>query len=175
MDTVFIISFCVLIIIFIMCIIFMRRLSFGKKQDLSELLLSQETGKETNADKKLEEAKERILHALVNERLYLNKELTLNMLAKSVQMNRHMVSQIINQEFKMNFYQLINKYRVKEFESLLIKTGNLEKTNIKELSKQAGFKTFSSFNSYFKQINGITPGEYKRSLRLPSLFQDEIS
>ena len=158
-------------ILIIVCFIFRRWFLFGKKQNLSRLSSPQEINKEIIDNKP--KGKEQILNALVNERLYLNKNLTLSMLAKSVQMTRHSVSQIINREFQMNFYQLVNQYRVKEFENLLLRIGNLEKANIKELSKQAGFKTFSSFNNYFKQIKGMTPGEYKKSLRLPSLFQDE--
>ena len=120
-----------------------------------------------------QQLKDRILNALVNQKIYLDKDLTLNKLARDVNSNRHYVSQVINQEFHMNFYHLINNHRIKEFESLLVSVGNFEKVNIKELSEQAGFKSFSSFNSYFKEIKGTTPGEYRKSLRMPSLFQDE--
>lgn len=144
------------------------RSMFATKQAVLESTLPSDAHSTFADNKRI--LKNQILNKLVNEKIFLDKELDLHKLAKAVHSNRNYVSQVINHELNMNFYQLINSYRIKEFEELLLKLGNIEKANIKELSGQAGFKSFSSFNACFKETKGMTPGEYKKSLRLPSLF-----
>jgi AraC-like DNA-binding protein len=59
-----------------------------------------------------------------------------------------------------NFYSVINEYRVKEAEELLLKD-DLNQLKIEVLGEMVGFQSKSSFNACFKKVTGMTPSEYR--------------
>ncbi len=98
---------------------------------------------------------------LEKDKPYLNAELTLDELAEKISVKPNQLSQVINESLYKNFYQLINEYRVEEF-----------KLNINDTSKtffgialESGFNSKSAFNRVFKEITGMTPSMYKKSLK----------
>lgn len=93
------------------------------------------------------------------ERLYLNKELTLVELANRLDIPRQYLSQVINQEAGLKFYDYVNSYRVEEFIRLSSLPENCNYT-ILSLAFDAGFNSKSSFNSFFKKDRGMTPSQY---------------
>lgn len=68
----------------------------------------------------------------------------------------------INHLFKkmngMSISLYINKYRVKQSESLLITTDH----TIKEIAFEVGFNEYSYYSNTFKKINNITPKEFRK-------------
>lgn len=113
---------------------------------------------------KEEEAK-KILSSLLQymdeEKPYLDSNLTIYDIAKDLEISRHYVTQVINQKLNKNFYTFINEYRIKEFKNRL---ANPENGHIKimALAFESGFNSKSSFNTIFKQLEQITPSEYRR-------------
>lgn len=95
------------------------------------------------------------------EKPYTNPKLTLSDLAASLNISVNHLSQIINQNEKMNFHDFVNKYRVEEF----IKNASANRNfSILAHALDAGFNSKSSFNNVFKKHKGITPSNYMANL-----------
>lgn len=99
---------------------------------------------------------------------YLNPELNLSMLAELLEMKPKKVSLKINQNFSKNFYDLINFYRVEEFQER-VKSNNNQKLSLLGLAYDCGFNSKSTFNSVFKKQTRLTPTQYIKSLKPSSL------
>ncbi len=98
------------------------------------------------------------------EKPYLNPELSLNHVATKISINKRMLSQVINESFKMNFRSLINEFRIKECVRVLSGDTRGEKT-IQEVYYAAGFNSKSAFNELFKTYTGMTPKEFREKTR----------
>lgn len=119
------------------------------------------TNKTEKNEEYLSELFSRINALVENEKLYLNKELSIFDIAKKIGINYKYVSQAINLKAEKNFILFINEYRIKEAISLLNNPENNQFT-IEAISELAGFQSKSSFNSFFKKITGKTPSEFKQ-------------
>lgn len=108
-----------------------------------------------------------VMHA---DKPYLNPDLTLADLAKSVNVPRNTLSYIINNALKENFYSFINSYRVEEVKASLTDPGNKDFT-ILALAFDAGFNSKSTFNSIFKQKTGLSPSQYRSGRLQPAVNQ----
>ncbi len=104
------------------------------------------------------EIKQKLLTLIEEEELYLKTDLTLDYLADRLGIKRHYVSQIINEHFKMGFYDFVNRFRVREAITILEKDDDLR---VIEVVYQTGFNNKVSFYKAFKKITGLTPKEYQ--------------
>ena len=104
----------------------------------------------------------KLLQLFENEKPYLDPSLQLADLAKRMSIPMRYMSQIINEQFNINFYDFINQYRIQESKQFLI-NGNTEKKTILEILYQSGFNSKSVFNTAFKKHTGKTPSEFKQS------------
>lgn len=112
--------------------------------------------KETDAEKYLT----RLLRYMEAKKPYLDVDLTIQDVAKSLNISRHYLTQVINERLNRNFYQFINEYRIEEVKRLL-EDENYKKYTLTAIAFEAGFNSKSSFNSAFKEIAGMTPSEYR--------------
>ncbi len=101
-----------------------------------------------------------LLEMMKEEKPYLNPNLTLYDLSKRLDISPHNLSEIINTKLNQNYYDFINRYRVEEFESNLLKD-EFKNFTILVVAFESGFKSKSSFNTVFKKFTGMTPTEYK--------------
>lgn len=108
--------------------------------------------------------KTRILELMDRERPYTNPDLTLLDLSRSLGTSNHKLSQLLNAELGENFYDFVNRYRVTEIKARLEDDGNSHLT-ILSIGLDAGFNSKSSFNSVFKKKVGMTPSQYRASVR----------
>ena len=140
-----------------------------------EIVNSDKLEKESNLEKKYissslsDEQKKEIITGVVGlmekEKLFLNNKLTIDDLAVKLDTNKKYLSQVINELLKKNFYNLVNEYRVKEAQKLLLDTG-YENLSIEGIATTVGFNSKSSFNSAFKNFITITPSQYQKSRKL---------
>ncbi len=107
----------------------------------------------------IEALKNRIQHLLEDKKLYLNQNMALADLANELQMPDKKVSVFINQQLHTNFYSLINEYRLKEFKKQVLDPKNKMFSTI-AIANQCGFKSKTSFYTYFKKQIGMTPAQY---------------
>lgn len=99
------------------------------------------------------------------QQLFRDCNLTLDQLATKTNINKYQISEMLNGYKNKSFYQYINEYRIEYFKKSIEKAiEKNENFNFLSLSYEAGFKSKSSFNRYFKEINGKTPSEYYKNL-----------
>ncbi|MEQ8928209.1 MAG: helix-turn-helix domain-containing protein, partial [Fulvivirga sp.] len=108
----------------------------------------------------LAEKAHQIKQYMATEKPYLDFELNLSDLADRLEMNPRELSQLINDQLKMNFYEFVNTYRVEEAKQLLKKFSTSEK-RINEVMYDSGFSSKSTFNEIFKRTTGMTPKEFR--------------
>ena len=101
----------------------------------------------------------KLLTYMMSDKPYLNPELSLQDLADSMDVSRHQLSAVINQQQKMNFYEFVNSYRVQEMKNLIKEPEN-KHLKLISLAFDAGFNSKASFNRIFKQFTGKTPSDY---------------
>lgn len=104
--------------------------------------------------------KSRLLTLFEIEKIYINSDLRITTISESLQTNRTYISRLINEEFGMNFNEFVNKYRIQEAEHFL----RCEEHNLYTLeyiAEKSGFGNVNSFSRAFKEIKGITPGQFR--------------
>jgi AraC-like DNA-binding protein len=102
-------------------------------------------------------------------RIYLDPDLSLEVLATRMKMSRHHLTQLLNEKLEKNFYSFINEYRIGEAIDRLNDPSS--HVNILSLAFDCGFNSKSSFNNYFKKIVGTTPTAYRKQ-QLERLIPD---
>lgn len=98
---------------------------------------------------------------LSSEKKYLDPDITLGDIADDLSLSRHILSQVINQAFKMNFFNLINFYRIEEAKKTILKAGK-NKTNFLQIAFACGFNSKATFNSAFKKFVKQTPSQFRK-------------
>ena len=92
---------------------------------------------------------------------YLNHLLTLENLAKQLNMPARVLSQNINRHFKQNFFEFINSYRIEESKRLLLLPEH-KKSTMLDIMDLAGFNSKATFNTFFKKLVGATPTQFRK-------------
>jgi AraC-like DNA-binding protein len=105
----------------------------------------------------------RITEHMEASKPYLEPDLSLPQLAGSLGMPVHYLSQVINEQFGINFHDFVNRYRVEAFKEKLGSRG-FENYTLLGIAFECGFNSKSAFNRVFRQFTGVTPSQYKRTL-----------
>lgn len=110
----------------------------------------------------------KLIEVMQAEELYLNCDLTLPELAKSVDLTAHQVSQALNGQMNQNFFSFVNSYRIDQARDILLdpETASMP---IVELAFEVGFKSKSSFYDAFKRATNMTPTQFKRAMKETSI------
>ncbi len=110
------------------------------------------------------ELKDNLLHLLDDEKVYKLNSINLEILSERLGTNRHNTSQVINEHFNMNFFELINTYRINEALEILKSDAN-NTLNIIEVAYEVGFNNKVTFNKSFKKLLSQTPTQYLSQLK----------
>ncbi|MCM1491222.1 MAG: helix-turn-helix domain-containing protein [Muribaculum sp.] len=103
---------------------------------------------------------------MVKDRPYLDSDLKVAKLAELIGISSHKLSQFFSQHKDMSFYDYVNRYRVDEFKRM-VKEEDVRNLTLSAMAEKAGFSSRASFFRYFKNIEGISPGEYLKSRQKP--------
>jgi AraC-like DNA-binding protein len=95
---------------------------------------------------------------------YLNSELTLRSLAVNLHIHPNILSKVINDGLDKNFSDFVNEYRVNAIIDRLHSV-NYDHITLLGISFECGFNSKTTFNRVFKNIKGITPLNYKKSIK----------
>jgi AraC-like DNA-binding protein len=106
--------------------------------------------------------RKRLIEMMKSEKPYLQSSLTLPDLAKRVSTSPNYLSQVINEQLQMNFFDFINSYRIEMAKELIINPLPHTRT-ILDIAMESAFNSKSAFYSAFKKNMGITLAEYKRN------------
>ena len=104
---------------------------------------------------------ERVTKHMEATRPYLDNQLKIDDLAQQVSLSPKLLSNLINREFDINFFEYINSYRLKEVSSYL-SNSEMDDQSIIELAFLAGYNSKSSFNRLFKLDTGKTPSQFRK-------------
>jgi len=129
----------------------------------SEKIASKE--KTTLEEKKFisTQMEEQLIELIEKEKIYIDKNLSLQKMAAKLNTNTTYLSQYFNIQLKTNFSDYINAYRIKEA-CQLIKQDNQKKYSMAQIADMAGFGSLTTFYTTFKKTYGITPVHFQRSL-----------
>jgi AraC-like DNA-binding protein len=105
---------------------------------------------------------EKIERYMKEQKIYLQPDITLDLLAETLAIPVKDLSLIINRHFKLNFYEFINYFRIEEAKRYLASDTHKHKT-ITEIYFEVGFNSKSVFNTFFKKLVGKTPSEYRQA------------
>ncbi|MGB8193278.1 MAG: helix-turn-helix domain-containing protein [Chitinophagaceae bacterium] len=127
-------------------------------------LQSLESNKETPINNsrnsnRFPELKEKLIQFMDSNKPYLKSDLKISDLAESLSVPAYQLSQLINDEFLVNFYDFINKYRVEEAKKLLVE--DTRNYKILAIAYEVGFNSKATFNRVFKKFTDLTPSEFK--------------
>lgn len=93
---------------------------------------------------------------------YLEPSLTIQELAKQVNIPVRDLSVLINHHMNQHFFDFINEYRIQKAMRIL-KDPSKNKLTILEILYEVGFNSKSSFNTAFKKHTHQTPTEFRNS------------
>ena len=106
---------------------------------------------------------ERLKRLMEEHKPFRNPDLTLNDLAKSLDVHPNYLSQVINSKEKKSFYDLVNESRVDAFIKKITQPINQQYTLL-AIAFDCGFNSKASFNRNFKKYTGYTPSDYMKLL-----------
>ncbi|MCP5079108.1 MAG: helix-turn-helix transcriptional regulator [Psychromonas sp.] len=101
------------------------------------------------------------LDALMQQGLFCQSRLSIEQVAKQINIPSHYVSQVINEFYQCNFFDYINSHRLEAIKIQLHDEKQQQK-NILEIALENGFNSKSTFNTAFKKLTGLTPSQYRK-------------
>jgi AraC-like DNA-binding protein len=99
------------------------------------------------------------------QRPFLDNLFSLKKLSALTGIPLNYLSQIINEELHLTFFEYTKKNRIAEAQKLITDPQNLN-VNIEEIASQVGYNSKSAFNKAFLEITKSTPLQYKKSRSL---------
>lgn len=135
----------------------------GLQKETSEIH-SEKYQKSALSDEKQSELLARIYTLMEDGAVVCDVELSVEKLADLLQSNRAYVSQVINDVLKKNFRTFVNEYRIREAQRLLSEQ-DVSKYTLDFIAFKTGFKSRNAFSAVFKEITGVTPSFYLKSLQ----------
>ncbi|MDH7448017.1 AraC family transcriptional regulator [Aquimarina sp. 2201CG14-23] len=100
----------------------------------------------------------KVFQLVMNE---FNRDFSLKEVADLANMTPNAFCRYFKQRTNKTFFQFLIEVRIENICRLLSKEPEM---TISEASYNSGFKNLSNFNRKFKEIKGVTPSEYKKTL-----------
>jgi len=73
-------------------------------------------------------------------------------------LSKHVLSQVINEHFKMNFFEFTNCYRIEDAKRKLVHKDYSPFT----IAAASGFRSTSTFYKIFGELVGMSPTTYQK-------------
>lgn len=106
--------------------------------------------------------KKKLLSCFEEKNIYLKKDLTIWDVCRETISNRTYISNLINDEFGMNFNCFVNKYRV-ERATVILRSKDYNQKSLDEIASLSGFNSLASFNRAFKKFTNTYPGSLRNN------------
>ncbi len=131
------------------------------QEEVKELTLQLERTKEERNTDNMQTLYERIEKLMKEEKLFMNEDLDVKMLADAANSSRPAVSSCINKITGKPFRQWLSEYRLSLIEKMLVESPDIP---IDEIAAYCGYKDQSTFRRQFKEKHGITALQYRRNI-----------
>jgi len=112
-----------------------------------------------------EELNNKLEKAILEDKVFLDPNLTVKNLAKTIDSNEKYMSYLINKKYNKNFSNFINGHRIEYAKKILLEKEYKQYT-IEAIGGLSGFNSKSGFNTIFKKSTGLTPSQYKKEKAL---------
>jgi len=113
-------------------------------------------------DREAQRLKDALAAAMDKDRPWRDSDLTLADLADRLSTTPHKLSEVLNSQLGLTFYDFVNGYRVREVQRR-IAAGEAQKLTMLTLAMDAGFASKSTFNMVFKKHTSRTPSAYRQA------------
>jgi AraC-like DNA-binding protein len=97
---------------------------------------------------------------MASKALYLDPNLSLSNLAQALSVSTNYLSQAINDQLQVNFFDYVNGYRIRHSLPLLAQSPK----TVLEIAMDSGFNSKSAFYTAFRKHQGMTPGAYRKQI-----------
>jgi len=114
-------------------------------------------------DREATRLKESLVALMDADHPWKDSELTLADLATRLDTTPHKLSEVLNAEIGLTFYDFVNGYRVREVQRR-IQAGDARTLKILALALDAGFASKSTFNQAFKKHTNQTPSDFRQTV-----------
>lgn len=111
-------------------------------------------------EQKLEEIYGQLEQIMKQDKIYREKNLTVEKVAKMLDTNRTYLSKAINEKTGLSFNYYVNSFRIDEAVKVLSDSNN--DIAIKTLSYDLGFNSISTFYKLFTDVLGVTPSQFRK-------------
>ena len=125
------------------------------------ITIPEETIQQPSIKPSLTISEEEFINHVVGKGLYLNKNLTLTDLARSLKTNRTYMTSYLHTVHNQTFYDFINQLRI-EKKSIPLMQEHPEYT-LEYIAAESGFSSISTFRRAFSKFTGKTPSQYLNS------------
>ena len=105
---------------------------------------------------------DKVILNIIEQKLYLNPNLTLENVAQACNISSGYLSQLISEYSEQSFNGLINSFRIDEAKEML-RNPDFNKYTAAAIGLEAGFNSKSTFFAAFKKHTGTSPNSYKSS------------
>ncbi|WP_299107247.1 helix-turn-helix domain-containing protein [uncultured Tenacibaculum sp.] len=106
------------------------------------------------------------------QQIYKNQNLTLRETAIQLATTDKKLSNYLNTSLDTTFYEYVNSYRIEHFKEN-IRNKQFENLTLLAIAFDAGFNSKATFNRVFKQQEGITPLQFKKSIEKSLIASSE--
>ena len=107
--------------------------------------------------------KQQLEAGLTEQQWHLQTDISLARLAQFLDVSTNHLSQVINSQYRMNYYDFINHHRIAHAKVLLANDTQAKLTSL-VVSLESGFKSTSTFYTAFKKETGLTPSQFRQRL-----------
>lgn len=136
----------------------------SKLKLVKHIIYEEKNGEDlTVSDEEFDEELVILKEYMMEEKPFLNPNLTIQDISKEIEIPVRDLSILINHKLGQHFYDFVNTYRIEQAMDTL-KDAAKNKVTILEILYEVGFNSKSSFNAAFKKHTGKTPTSYRNSL-----------
>ena len=99
---------------------------------------------------------------VIENRKYLDPNISLDALSEELQLSKSHLSRIINAELNTSFTDYINSLRVSEAKKLLLNS-DFSNYTLVAIGLESGFNSKTTFNTVFKKLTNQTPSQFRKN------------
>lgn len=107
--------------------------------------------------------KANLISSLVDEKVYLDPEITLSQLARKVGCTLDQLALTVKSHLGLDLEQLLDSRRIEHAKSLLTTTANGPE-HLARVAAASGFASLRAFSAKFVEFVGVAPADYRRKV-----------
>lgn len=138
--------------------------SYQKREEVLLQRLAEAGNKKSSSEgEKIKALYDRMGDVMIKERLYTQKNLTIEDVAAKLGTNRSYLSKAVNTYAGVSFNAYLNSLRIRESIRILSEPEN--DVPIKQIADEVGYSNITSFYNNFARETGVPPSKYRSELK----------